>query len=550
VEAVREEWDRLADRTGAAPFLRPGWIEAWWRAFGAGRLEVLREEEEGRVRALLPVRHRYGAVSSPSNWHSPGFGLLREDRAAGVALLDELFARHPAQVSLGFLGALGPGLDELTEAAGKAGYRCLQRTLERSPFVTVDGDWEGYERSLDRSMRKDLRRCRRRLEELGQVALDVEHDTAHLGEALAVEGLGWKRKSGTAIVSAPQTARFYTEVARWAAASGRLRLIFLRVGGRPVAFHLALEDDLTYFPLKGGFDPAFHAQSPGRLLIHATLERAFAVGLRRYEFLGGSDAYKLRWATEAYDRVLFQAFAPDPVGRTRWVAFAHGRPLAKRAVGELQRRRAALAPGPRAPNLTLRTPDTPSRTPETPSQHSIVTLPPNEEAHGSARRHWPAAVRLVRTRATAGHWGRWRGLIILIGGVVVLAGVLQTSVGHAMLRAAGLSQEQTGYTSLSFLHPQSLPEQITPAQRTTVTSFVIHNATGVTRRYHWSVSLVYRGRTHRVHAGSVHLAPGRGAEITQSIAITCTRGRVRIVVSLESPAESIDTWMACRPGGS
>ena len=345
VEAVRDEWDRLADRTGAAPFLRPGWIEAWWRAFGAGRLEVLREEEEGRVRALLPVRHRHGAVSSPSNWHSPGFGLLREDRAAGLALLDELFARRPAQVSLGFLGALGPGLDELTEAAEKAGYRCLQRTLERSPFVTVDGDWEGYERSLDRNMRSDLRRCRRRLEELGRVALDVEHDTAHLDEALAVEGLGWKRKAGTAIVSAPQTARFYTEVARWAAASGRLRLIFLRVDGRPVAFHLALEDDRTYFPLKGGFDPAFHAQSPGRLLIHATLERAFAVGLRRYEFLGGSDAYKLRWATEAYDRVLFQAFAPDPVGRTRWVTFAHGRPLAKRAVGELRRRCAVSAPG-------------------------------------------------------------------------------------------------------------------------------------------------------------------------------------------------------------
>jgi CelD/BcsL family acetyltransferase involved in cellulose biosynthesis len=341
VAAVRDEWDRLADRTGAAPFLRPGWIEAWWRAFGAGRLEVLRKEGEGRVRALLPVRHRHGAVSSPSNSHSPGFGLLCEDRAAGMALLDELFARRPAQVSLGFLGALGPGLEELSAAAETAGYRSLQRTLERSPFVTMDGDWEGYERSLDRNMRRDLQRCRRRLEELGKVVLDVEHNTAHLDEALAVESLGWKRTAGTAIVSAPQTARFYNEVAHWAEASGRLRLIFLRVDGRPVAFHLALEDDRTYFPLKGGFDPAFRAQSPGRLLIHATLERAFAAGLRRYEFLGDSDAYKLRWATQVYDRVLFQAFAPRPVGLACWIAFAYGRPLAKRAYGELQRLRAA-----------------------------------------------------------------------------------------------------------------------------------------------------------------------------------------------------------------
>jgi CelD/BcsL family acetyltransferase involved in cellulose biosynthesis len=344
VEAVRDEWDRLADRTGAAPFLRPGWIEAWWRAFGAGRLEILREEGKGKIRALLPVRHRYGAVSSLSNWHSPRFGMLREDRAAGAALLDELFARRPAQVSLGYLVTLGPGLEELTGAAEAAGYRSLQRTLERSPFVTVEGDWERYERSLDGNVRRDLRRCRRRLEELGRVALDVEHDIAHLDEALALESLGWKGTAGTAIVSAPQTARFYTEVARWAAASGRLRLIFLRVGGRPVAFHLALEDDRTYFPLKGGFDPAFRAQAPGRLLIHATLERAFTVGLRRYEFLGGFDAYKLRWATEAYDRVLFQAFAPGPVGRARWAAFAYARPLAKRALVDLRRRCVASTP--------------------------------------------------------------------------------------------------------------------------------------------------------------------------------------------------------------
>jgi hypothetical protein len=156
-------------------------------------------------------------------------------------------------------------------------------------------------------------------------------------------------------------------------------------------------------------------------------------------------------------------------------------------------------------------------------------------------------MRLIRKPATSPRWARWRGLIILIGGVVVLASVFQTSVGHAMLRAAGLSQEPTGYTSLSFLHPQSPPEQLKPAHGNTVTSFAIHNATSSTHDYRWSVFLVRRGQTRRVHAGSLRLMPGRGAEITRSIAITCTRGLVRIVVSLESPAESIDTRMACRP---
>jgi hypothetical protein len=28
------EWDDLADRTGAPPWLRRGWLESFWRAFG------------------------------------------------------------------------------------------------------------------------------------------------------------------------------------------------------------------------------------------------------------------------------------------------------------------------------------------------------------------------------------------------------------------------------------------------------------------------------------------------------------------------------------
>ncbi len=149
--------------------------------------------------------------------------------------------------------------------------------------------------------------------------------------------------------------------------------------------------------------------------------------------------------------------------------------------------------------------------------------------------------------AMSPHWARWRGLIILIGSVIVLASVFQTGAGHAMLRTVGLSRGPAGYTSLSFLHPLSLPEQLGTAHGNVVTSFAIRNATGSTHDYHWSIALVGRDLIRRVHTGSVRLAPGRAADVTRSVAVTCTQGAVQIVVSLESPAESIDTRIACRP---
>jgi CelD/BcsL family acetyltransferase involved in cellulose biosynthesis len=348
VDALLEPWEALADRVGGSPFKRPGWVAAWWRAFGRGRgrgrgrgggndrLEILASHgaigPDARLSAVLPVIPGRWAVASPSNWHSPDFGPLTEDPVAGTELLAELFEDRPTQVSLGFLNNSEPAVTQLEAAAESAGYRVLVRPLERSLFVDLDGDWADFERGLSRGLRRDLRRRRRRLAESGRVWLDVREDTAQLDEALALEHSGWKRERGSSILSHPQTTAFYTDVATWAARTGRLRLSFLRVGERAVATHLALEDGGVYLPLKGGFDPAFAAYSPGKLILLATLERSFAAGLRRYELLGDEDEYKRRFATGDYDRVLFQAFAPTPAGQARWFAFVHGRPLAKRAL--------------------------------------------------------------------------------------------------------------------------------------------------------------------------------------------------------------------------
>jgi CelD/BcsL family acetyltransferase involved in cellulose biosynthesis len=145
---------------------------------------------------------------------------------------------------------------------------------------------------------------------------------------MAGEASGWKRESGTAVDSEPDTLAFYTEVARWAAGRGILRLAFLRLDGRAIAFELALEDHGVYAILKGGFDVELRKFGPGGLITHDELARAFELGLRRYEFLGTDEAYKTVWAPATHERLVLQAFAPSPAGKAEQAAYAWGRPLA------------------------------------------------------------------------------------------------------------------------------------------------------------------------------------------------------------------------------
>ena len=344
VQPIAEEWDDLAERLRAPLFLRPGWIAAWWRAFGRGRLEIVTLRRSGRLAALVPMQRRFGQLWSTSNWHTPTFGMLAADQAAADELAGTLFARQPAQVCLSFVPGDGCELASCRAAAAAARYRVLERTLERSPFLVVDGTWDAYRERLSRNRRKQLGRRRRALEREGRLEFQIVDGRDHLDdlgppleEFFQLEALAWKGAAGTAITSRAETRRFYTEVGRWAAERGWFRLAFLRLDGRPLAVHYLLEEGGVLHTVKGGFDPAFARFSPGMLLLEAVLAHAFEAGLCRVALLGGDEAYKVTFTKDVEERVRFQAFAPSVAGAAEWAAFMYGRPLAKRALGARRR---------------------------------------------------------------------------------------------------------------------------------------------------------------------------------------------------------------------
>jgi hypothetical protein len=272
-----------------------------------------------------------GALASPTNWHSAEFGILSDSAEARDLLLESLFDGRPRRVALGFLDSDQASL--LRNAAVAHGYRIIHRTLQRSPYVLIDGRWADYEHFLDSKMLRDLRRRERLLASRGKVSFEVEKGERLEGllqEGFEVEASGWKGGHGTAIRSEPSTLRFYTEVARWAAARGWLRLCFLRVDGRAVAFDYAFEHEGAHYLLKTGYDVSLRELGPGKLLRHQMLARTFRLGLRSYEFLGTDDAWKLEWAQTTRPRELVQSFRPSPLGVIDWSVYEFGRPFVKR----------------------------------------------------------------------------------------------------------------------------------------------------------------------------------------------------------------------------
>jgi CelD/BcsL family acetyltransferase involved in cellulose biosynthesis len=334
IAAVAEEWEDLADRTQATPFVEPGWIAAWWRAFGSGRLEVHVVRRDDRLVGVLPVGLRAGRAASPTNFHTPAFGLVAEDGGAADRLAAAVLDRRPRRLSVGFLDADGPDLAALLRGAAAARYRPILRTQLRSPFIRLAPSLDAYRAQRRSSAMADLRRKRRRLSERGHAALERVTGGPDLANALdegfRLERLGWKGSRGTAVASVPALREFYGEVARWAAARGWLRLFLLRIDGRALAFYYGLEHRHVLHLLKGGYDPAWARLSPGQLLLEDVIASGFSHGIERIELGGSDERYKRVFANSVRERQRLQVFSPTPAGRCEWAVMSHGRRLAAR----------------------------------------------------------------------------------------------------------------------------------------------------------------------------------------------------------------------------
>ena len=328
VDSIAAEWDELARRVGASPFERPGWFSCWLDAFGAAGLEVVALRRDGRLAAVIPMLSHRGVVRSPTNWHTPRFGPVAEDEGARRAVLGALSRDRPRRLELSFLDS---GLvADLKAVSGAAleNARCIMS----SPYVPIDQGWESYWQGLSKNLRSNVRRRRKRLAALGEVEVEIIEDEDGLAESLEecfrLEAGGWKGERGTAILSSPQTARFYERVAHWATKVRLLRLCLLRLDGRIAAFNLSLETDSRHYLLKLGHDISLNDASPGTVLTAAMVERAFQRGLDSYEFLGDRERYKLHWAPDCHEMERVQLFAPSLRGRVDRFVQTRGRPIA------------------------------------------------------------------------------------------------------------------------------------------------------------------------------------------------------------------------------
>lgn len=345
--ALKSAWDdALVSGTDPAPALEHDFLRLWLENFSPGANQatcVVRHN--GRLAAALGFTLAPGAVDGVplriartwTNAHSTRGGvLLGVDGADVLGTLVERIVREPWDaLQLIDLPRTGTLIEALHQQLVARGFRTHVDGPMDSPYITLPATWEELSGRLDARFRQNLRRRRRRLEEQGTVAFEQVRTLEGLDQALedafAIEASGWKGRDGSAIRSRPETAGFYAAWARQLAAAGRLRLSFLSVNGKRIAFHFAHVTRGRYHLPKCGFDEGWRECSPGQLLMVEVLGRCIEEQVETFEFLGHTMTWKRDWTPLVRPHATLWAFRRNAPGTAAWMVRAGARPLALRA---------------------------------------------------------------------------------------------------------------------------------------------------------------------------------------------------------------------------
>jgi CelD/BcsL family acetyltransferase involved in cellulose biosynthesis len=168
------------------------------------------------------------------------------------------------------------------------------------PCIRFSSGYDEYLHTRSKAFQKELRHVQRKAVRNNLIVKELEPTNFPASELPGVFlSLHLNRQRTGSCFELETAQSFITEVLPPLFAKRKLRAFALFDKERMVAINLCMlgVDSLCYW--NGGFLAEAGGWSPGKLLIDAGIKQSYAMGLKEYDFLRGSEDYKLDWANGA-----------------------------------------------------------------------------------------------------------------------------------------------------------------------------------------------------------------------------------------------------------
>ncbi len=297
---ISPEWRELFRRCrDVTPFQHPDWLRCWIDAFSPRDLVGIEIREGKRMVGFAPLlvyeRDAQPVLAFAGGGVSDYLGLLAEPGGEGQVLGEILRAAER------IAGWSVLDLTDIPSASSLLKYEPFAQSSRKHNVCLVLSLPETRDRllrTLSNRQRANLRHAWSRTQREGGARIELAQPATvqeFLDDLFRLHELRWSEAGGAGVLCDEGVRQFHRAVAPRLLEDDVLRMYRMRVNGRSVAVIYSLFQGETVFCYLQGFDLGFSHLSPGTQLMFAVLEDAVRLGMRRFDFLRGEEAYKMHW---------------------------------------------------------------------------------------------------------------------------------------------------------------------------------------------------------------------------------------------------------------
>jgi CelD/BcsL family acetyltransferase involved in cellulose biosynthesis len=334
-DAIKEEWDHLAERTGARIFQTFEWSRLWWKYFGRqGELNILAFRHKGKLVGVAPLyletksllgiySHRHlkfigscvpegGTRGAFSNYSPSDYLDFIVDDAFSDKVAESLVAylkhndQYIDQISFKELPEDGFMMKKVVPDLKNGNGIVVTEKSEVCPNTALPDSMKQYLSDRKRSTRYNLRSARRAVTEkqlfrIADVQSLDEFDRA-FDKLVKLHQERWNSMGYPGAFADARFERFIREVSKEFLKRNRVRMkVALDDNDNYVALNLAYSYNSRVYDSHKAFDISSELaqHSPGTALIYFLIEDAIEEGNEVFDMMRGGERYKMRLADSA-----------------------------------------------------------------------------------------------------------------------------------------------------------------------------------------------------------------------------------------------------------
>ena len=316
---IEHTWNRLYEDAGVSnPFLSWQWQKLWIAQFcDLSSIRFVLAVNESEIIAIAPFDLKGNKITLLGDPFFADYADIICSEPRDVVINEIIKAISDGvnwtTIDLFTLPGTSKNIAHLLESCKAVAPYSEVICIHANPYTDTFGKFEDYYKARKKSIRSEMVRTRNILNKICQDWVFISAQTIDEKKEIYAALVDFhlerqKDKVGTSIFDSLTNIQFFENLLASEKLTWQIDMSGIKVDGKFITASISIvENDIFYYWIPS-FSPSFSKGSIGSFHVMLLIESCFDSHIKRFDFMGGDEAYKLKWSNGSYNNYRILAY--------------------------------------------------------------------------------------------------------------------------------------------------------------------------------------------------------------------------------------------------